>query len=65
MTTICIEKSQLEGLLKIKPTNSLLETLENIVVLNDITDSDWDKAKEKGIKLYSYRDLVNAGKAYQ
>lgn len=49
MTTICIEKSQLEGLLKIKPTNSLLETLENIVVLNDITDGDRDKAKEKGL----------------
>lgn len=60
LTTMCIEKNNLDLLLKVKEIKC--PTLQNLVLFEEATQEQREKAEKAGIKLYDYKEVLEAGK---
>ena len=59
--TMCIDAGGFDHLLKVKPECAHLKT---IVTFDDLPEEKLNKAKELGIKVYHYNDILNEGKKH-
>lgn len=53
LTTMCIEKNNLDLLLKVKETKC--PTIQNLVLFEDVNDEQREKAEKCGVKLFDYK----------
>jgi long-chain acyl-CoA synthetase len=59
LITMCIEKTQFEHLIKLKKDRT--PTLKNIVMFDDSTQEQRDKAKEVGLTVYDFTEVLRIG----
>lgn len=62
LATLCIEKHQIDNLIKLKKEQT--PSLTNLVVFDEVTQEQKDKGAEVDLKIYSYQDVLDAGKAH-
>eukprot|EP00347_Sterkiella_histriomuscorum_P011206 403373341 len=60
LTTLCVEQKNLHFTLSLKKEDKI-PSLEFIVVFEEPTSEQREEAQQVGIKLYSYREVIEAG----
>jgi len=62
LTTMSIERASIPTLLKLK-TDAKTPSLKNLVIFEDVlTDEEKAQASEAGLNIFSYHDVLEAGK---
>ena len=59
LTTMCIEKTQFEQLIKLKENRT--KSLQNIVLFDQATEEQREKAKSVGLNLYEFTEVMRVG----
>ena len=61
LTTMCIERTNLELLLKLKETQCA--SLQNLILFGEATSDEVENAKLIGLSIYTFSEVIKAGDA--
>ncbi len=60
METVCCDGNKFEIVIKVKKDGKA-EKLRNIIVYDEVTQEERSKAHEVGLKVYSYKEIIEIG----
>ena len=62
MTTVCCDAKKFEVILKVKREGNA-KNLKNIIVYDDISEEEQNQAKEAGLNVYSFQEVIDVGRS--